>query len=158
MWCRAGKQNREASALVMDNQAMLRALFSNVHSSDLLAPEGELHVTLHRGAPYDSWNVVTLAKLAGLRVRSCTPFDACAFAGYTGGMSGAGARTYAFVKVAQREEVAAKKPFDGNPKEAKKQQALDEAATKIQGMWKTHKANKEAEAAAAKKKKGKKKK
>ena len=34
---------------------------------DLLAAQGELHVTLRRGAPYESWNVVTLARLAGLR-------------------------------------------------------------------------------------------
>ena len=60
----------------------------------------------------------------------------------------------------EAEEAAAevRRKQQAAEEEAKKQQALDEAATKIQGMWKTHKANKEAEAAAAKKKKGKKKK
>ena len=48
----------------------------------LLASGGEIHVTLAHGPPYDSWDCVLIAKLAGLRVRRCVPFEAARFAGY----------------------------------------------------------------------------
>ena len=48
----------------------------------ILSDDGELHITLKRGEPYDSWNATTLAKLAGLRVKHCTPFEAKLFPGY----------------------------------------------------------------------------
>mgnify|MGYP001266983590 CR=1 FL=1 len=51
-------------------------------ASGLLASGGEIHVTLAHGPPYDSWDCVLIAKLAGLRVRRCVPFEAARFAGY----------------------------------------------------------------------------
>ena len=96
------------------NQQLLRGLFSCVCGTGLLADGGELHLTVKRGQPYDSWNVVTLAKLAGLRVRSCTPFEAARFPGYahrrTIGYEHAGeneissGKTYAFVEKPADEE------------------------------------------------------
>lgn len=76
--------------------------------SGLLAPHGELHLTLKRGEPYDSWNSVMLAKFAGMRVAHCTPFQASRFPGYAhrrtigddhaGEDAIASGKTYAFVE------------------------------------------------------------
>lgn len=45
------------------NQALLRGTFASV--AQLLAEDGEVHITLKRGEPYDSWNAVAIAKMAG---------------------------------------------------------------------------------------------
>jgi 25S rRNA (uracil2634-N3)-methyltransferase len=43
---------------------------------------GEVHVTVRRGAPYDAWQVVKLARAAGLALVDALPFDPRAFPGY----------------------------------------------------------------------------
>jgi len=60
-----------------ENQALLRGLFKSVLSRGLLCkqPPGELQLTLRNSEARD-WKLVEVAKLAGLRVRSCIPFEA----------------------------------------------------------------------------------
>ena len=116
----AGAGIKDQQRNIATNQALLRGTFSSAPS--LLAPGGQLHVTLKRGEPYDSWSIVTIAKLCGLRVQHCTPFAPEAYPGYahrrTLGDEHAGdqasheanaeihgARTYAFVR-ADDEEAA----------------------------------------------------
>eukprot|EP00966_Prymnesium_polylepis_P090848 2103660-Prymnesium_polylepis.2 len=104
----AGGGIKDQARNIAANQQLMRGFFACVCGTGLLANGGECHVTLKRGQPYDSWNVVTLAKLAGLRVRHCTPFEAARFPGYahrrTIGDEHAGdseissGKTYAFVE------------------------------------------------------------
>lgn len=75
-----------ATRHVADQQALLRGLFAAVLSDRpgsprLLAKGGEVHLTL-RPSDAAAWELATLAKLAGLRVRSSAPFDASRFQGY----------------------------------------------------------------------------
>ena len=51
----------------------------------------------------DAWSAVALAKLAGWRVKNCTPFHPGPYPGYE---SSAG-KTYAFVRKAPRDEATA---------------------------------------------------
>mmetsp|Transcript_73831 Transcript_73831/g.146811 ORF Transcript_73831/g.146811 Transcript_73831/m.146811 type:complete len:108 (-) Transcript_73831:117-440(-) len=51
-------------------------------AQQLLAPGGQLHITLKRGEPYDSWSAVSIAKMCGLRVLHCSPFLPNTFPGY----------------------------------------------------------------------------
>jgi hypothetical protein len=67
--------------LVEASQALLRGLFKSVLSGRLLARAGEMHVTL-RPSEALKWRLVDLAKLAGMRVKACGPFDAAACEGY----------------------------------------------------------------------------
>lgn len=101
---------------VASNQALLRGTFSSCLTGGLLAPggKGELHMTLKKGPPYDSWQPVVIAKMCGLAVRHCAPFRPERFPGYAhrrsigddhaGGAQQhvanaeiSGARTYCFV-------------------------------------------------------------
>tara|TARA_B100000513_G_C11894356_1_gene183408 strand:- start:1480 stop:1734 length:255 start_codon:yes stop_codon:yes gene_type:complete len=78
-------------------------------------------VTLEKGEPYDSWHVVTLAKVCGWRVRNCTPFDVSSLPGYTA--TARQARVYAFERLPPKVEVEVKKRFGGDAREAKKQRS-----------------------------------
>ena len=76
----AGAGIKDQKRNIETNQALLRGFFTTAPA--LLASGGEIHVTLAHGPPYDSWDCVLIAKLAGLRVRRCVPFEAARFAGY----------------------------------------------------------------------------
>lgn len=107
-----GSGIKDQARNIAANQALLRGLFAGGYA--LLAEGGELHLTLKRGEPYDSWNAVVLGKLAGLRVKHCTAFVAQRFPGYahrrTIGDVHAGAdevvtgKTYVFVPKSSGEE------------------------------------------------------
>ena len=110
-----GSGIKDEARNIAANQALLRGLFSSVATSGLLSGAGELHLTLKRGRPYDAWQPVVLAKLAGWRVRNCVEFNAAKFVGYahrrTIGDEHAGegevtsGKTYAFVPQTPREAV-----------------------------------------------------
>ena len=106
----------------------------------LLCAGGQLHLSLKRGEPYDSWQAVQIAKLCGLRVQSCTPFLPQAFPGYAHRRSigdehagdaaahapnaeiGANSKTYAFVSAADTAAAAAGSAARGDKDEAWKQE------------------------------------
>ena len=68
----SGSGIKDQARNITANQQMLRGTFQSAQR--LLAhPNGELHLTLKRGEPYDSWSAVALAKMCGLR----TPLRAC---------------------------------------------------------------------------------
>ena len=107
-----GTGMKDMARNVAQNQELMRSTFRS--ALPLLAPSGELHVTLKKGQPYDSWNIVTIAKMCGLAVRFCAPFAPGKYPGYAhrrnigdehAGDASArtpnaeiqGARTYAFV-------------------------------------------------------------
>ena len=78
----AASAKQAAHLAVAENEALLRGVFKSVLSNRLLKNgTGELHVTL-RLAEAESWSLVALAKLAGLRVKACTPFAAHEYQGY----------------------------------------------------------------------------
>lgn len=66
---------------VTSNQQLLRGTFYSAQKL-LAARDAELHLTLKRGEPYDSWNAVTIAKMCGLRVGHCNPFRPELYPGY----------------------------------------------------------------------------
>jgi len=119
----AGGGIKDQARNIDANQQLLRGLFACVCGTGVLAADGELHLTLKRGEPYDSWKAVTLAKLAGLRVKHCTPFEAARFPGYahrrTIGDEHAGedavvsGKTYAFVEKGAAEDEAEEKASSG---------------------------------------------
>ena len=76
----AGSGIKDQQRNIATNQALLRGSFTS--ASALLCGGGQLHVTLKRGEPYDSWSAVPLAKLCGLRVAHCTPFSSATYPGY----------------------------------------------------------------------------
>eukprot|EP00967_Tisochrysis_lutea_P084552 scaffold118244_cov32-Tisochrysis_lutea.AAC.1 len=121
----SGGLPKDTPSATSANQALLREIFGNTAAGGLLCPDGELHVTIPRGQPYEQWGLPTLAKLAGLRVKCAIPFDAAAYPGYRSDIPhiNGGALTYALVKVGTRavptEEV--KKRFGGSAKEMNKQ-------------------------------------
>lgn len=97
-----------APLAVEANQALLRSTLKSVLSSRLLLqPGGEIHVTL-RPSEAAKWKVVEIAKLVGLRVRSCSPFDAAQLPGYTL-PAGEDAVTYIFVELPPKMDAEAKK-------------------------------------------------
>jgi hypothetical protein len=65
-----GHKARPADLVIAEQQALLRGCFKSVLSGKLLATLGQIHITL-RPADASKWDLVTLAKLAGLRVHSC---------------------------------------------------------------------------------------
>jgi hypothetical protein len=68
---------------VKANQELLAGFFRG--AVELLAPGGEVRVTLKAGLPYSLWNVPKLATQAtnkGLALRTALPFDPAAFPGY----------------------------------------------------------------------------
>ena len=67
---------------VRQHQELLRGTFQSALPLLSKPPRGELHVTMKKGEPYDSWQIVTIAKMCGLRVKHCTPFMPSKFPGY----------------------------------------------------------------------------
>ena len=68
---------------VRANQELLAGFFRG--ALELLAPGGEVRVTLKSGLPYSLWNAPKLASQAtknALTLRTALPFDAAAFPGY----------------------------------------------------------------------------
>ena len=68
---------------VRANQELLAGFFRG--ALEVLAPEGEVRVTLKTGLPYSLWNAPKLASQATSKVltlRTALPFDAAAFPGY----------------------------------------------------------------------------
>ena len=101
----AGGGQKDKARNVAANQALLRGTFTA--GAQLLGAKGEIHLSLKRGEPYDSWQCVAIAKMCGLRVAHCSSFEPAAFPGYAhrrtigdehaGAEYGAsGAKTYAF--------------------------------------------------------------
>ena len=81
------------------SQALLRGVLKSVLSSRLLCTvSGELHVTLSR-ADGASWSLVDIARIAGMCVKSCTPFDASRYQGYEAPEPAGDAVTYVLVEV-----------------------------------------------------------
>lgn len=77
----AGIKDQDAN--VQTNQELLVAFFAECPA--LLAPQGEILVTLKTGAPYHLWNVPRLASQGSrnaLRLHTAIPFDAAQFPGY----------------------------------------------------------------------------
>lgn len=121
----AGAGIKDQKRNVATNQSLLRATFTA--SVQLLAPGGQMHITLKRGQPYDSWGAVVIAKMCGLRVLSCSTFSPEAFPGYAhrrtlgdehAGDADAhlpnaeisvGAKTYAFVSAEDAAAAAAER-------------------------------------------------
>ena len=116
-----GSGIKDMARSIAQNQELLRGTCSA--ALPLLAPKGELHITLKRGEPYDSWSLVTIAKMCGLSVGHCAPFMPSKYPGYAhrrsigdehageafAAESGA-ARTYALVSARERAEAVASKP------------------------------------------------
>ena len=127
----AGAGIKDQKRNIETNQALLRGFFTTAPA--LLASGGEIHVTLAHGPPYDSWDCVLIAKLAGLRVRRCVPFEAARFAGYahrrTLGDDHAGdaktaerkSKTYAFGVAGDEPEPTEKERKAGGSKGIQKQ-------------------------------------
>eukprot|EP00123_Amoebidium_parasiticum_P006041 comp17102_c0_seq1/m.15861 comp17102_c0_seq1/g.15861 ORF comp17102_c0_seq1/g.15861 comp17102_c0_seq1/m.15861 type:complete len:315 (-) comp17102_c0_seq1:476-1420(-) len=94
-------------------------------ATTLLAPRGEIHVTVKQGEPYDSWRTAALGtKEAGLSLKAGVPFAPSQYPGYrhrrtlghADGVStddnediSKGARTYIFVERTEEEEGGPKK-------------------------------------------------
>ena len=77
----AGIKDQDAN--VRTNQELLLAFFSN--AAQLLAPGGEILVTIKTGAPYTLWNVPKLASQGSrnvLRLHTAMAFESAAFPGY----------------------------------------------------------------------------
>ena len=75
-----GTGMKDQARNIAQHQELLRGTFRCC--VPLLLPGGELHVTLKKGQPYDSWNIVTIAKMCGYRVLHCSPFHPSKFPGY----------------------------------------------------------------------------
>ena len=103
----AASAKQAAHLAIAENEQMLRGVFKSVLSNRLLKSGGELHVTI-RPAEAESWNLVTLAKIAGLRVRACVPFCADDFQGYTAPVD-EDLVTYAFFEPPPKVDEAEKK-------------------------------------------------
>jgi len=137
----AGAGIKDQKRNVETNQVLLRGSFTA--AAQLLAAGGQFHVTLKRGQPYDSWGAVLIARMAGLRVASCSTFVAAAFPGYAhrrtlgdehAGDAGASpnaevasAKTYAFVSAEEFKEAKAEME---QRKEGKKSCATGKAISK----------------------------
>ena len=90
------------------HQKLLVEFFTS--AKELINAEGEIHVTLKRGEPYESWRLQHMARDAGLVLKTAFPFSADMFPGYahckTAGVQGLrgdnsiikkiGARIYVF--------------------------------------------------------------
>ena len=64
------------------HQELLRRCFKTVLQGKVLASGGQLHITL-KPADAKHWDLVTIAKIAGLRVLWCRPFDDSEAQGYS---------------------------------------------------------------------------
>jgi 25S rRNA (uracil2634-N3)-methyltransferase len=109
-----GSGIKDMARSVTQNQELLRGTFRA--ALPLLGAGGEVHITLKKGEPYDSWNVVAIAKMCGLCVGHCTVFAPGKYPGYAHRRSigdehagdsfaaeSGSARTYAFVSASERE-------------------------------------------------------
>jgi 25S rRNA (uracil2634-N3)-methyltransferase len=79
--CGAGIKDQDVN--VRTNQDLLVGFFGS--ATPLLAPGGEILVTLKTGPPYNLWNVAKCASAGsrnGLRLHTAMPFDASEFPGY----------------------------------------------------------------------------
>jgi len=78
----AGKGIKDQTRNIQTNQKLVTDFFAN--SIPLLKnpKKGEIHVTLKSGEPYDSWEVVKLARNQGLTLRDCIVFDPDLYPGY----------------------------------------------------------------------------
>lgn len=70
----AGRGIKDEELNIEANQNLVLG-FLQTAARELLAPGGLVHVTLRTGKPYDQWNVPSLARTIGLRVRSVATFD-----------------------------------------------------------------------------------
>ena len=77
-----GSGMKDQARNVKQHQELLRG--TCLAARPLLAPppRGELHFTLKKGEPYESWSLVTIAKMCKLRVRYCNPFMPDKYPGY----------------------------------------------------------------------------
>ena len=75
-----GKGIKDQTRNIQSNQVLLQDFFAN--AIVLLAKNGEIHVTIKSGEPYDSWNAVKIAKNEGLEVKDCIVFDPDLYPGY----------------------------------------------------------------------------
>lgn len=66
---------------IASNQELIRGSFQAC-AGMLGGSSPEVHITLKKGEPYASWNVVTIAKMCGFRVHFCNPFNPILFPGY----------------------------------------------------------------------------
>ena len=71
---------RDKARNVARHQQLLRDFFASAR--ELITSEGEIHVSLKKGEPYDSWNLSGMAKDASLVVKTSFPFSADMFPGY----------------------------------------------------------------------------
>jgi len=77
----AGAGIKDQARNVFTNQQLLLGFFQS--SQSLLSEEGEIHVTLRTGLPYDKWEIVKLAgSTQALRLRNVIPFDFTLYEGY----------------------------------------------------------------------------
>ena len=77
-----GSGMKDQARNIQQHQELLRGTFRAAAALLAATGDAELHITLKRGEPYDSWNIVTIAKMCGYKVRCCTPFRPAAWTGY----------------------------------------------------------------------------
>ena len=126
-----GSGMKDQARNIQQHQELLRGTFRAAAALLAATGDAELHITLKRGEPYDSWNIVTIAKMCGYKVRCCTPFRPAAWTGYAhrrsigdehaGSLEAhepnaeiEGAKTYCFV-LERAEAAAAAHPAQGKP-------------------------------------------
>ncbi|KAJ3104685.1 hypothetical protein HDU97_008961 [Phlyctochytrium planicorne] len=80
--CGKGPQNciKDQDRNIRSNQELCSGFLQS--SQALLAPGGEILLTLRSGEPYDSWDVKRLAKTVGLATKTTTVFHPDDFPGY----------------------------------------------------------------------------
>ena len=85
------------------HQALLRGVFKSVLSSQLLCKtRGELHLAISKSKAAD-WKLLEVATIAGMRVKSTSPFDSSKYQGYEAPpMHARDALTYVLVEVAPK--------------------------------------------------------
>ncbi|KAK9815548.1 hypothetical protein WJX72_005601 [[Myrmecia] bisecta] len=128
---------------VRKNQALLASFFQS--SCEVLRPDGEIHVTLKQGKPYDLWNVVGVAHQATgglLRLKASFKFDPSHWPGYAHrrtlgykeGMSASGneevagrSRTYVFAPSQPAPGQAGCSPKQARPRAGKRQRAASDS-------------------------------
>jgi len=89
-----------AQQAIDPNQKLLRGVFKSILRSRLLCESsGELHLTLSASTAAE-WKLLEMARIAGLRVKSCCPFDETRYHGYAAPAASArDAVTYVLVEV-----------------------------------------------------------
>lgn len=99
----ASSSSMPAHQSIEANQTLLRGLFKSLLSSQLLCKAGgELHLTLS-AAKASEWKLLEMTTIAGLRVKSTSPFDTARYHGYAPPAPCArDARTYVLVEMAPK--------------------------------------------------------